>query len=432
MIPHTEIAETSNKKAHRLTLIVFMMLLAAYFIPVNLLGSRILIPTMQTVTLLFFLVLQPGLTAPRHALGVAIGFSVLMILLTIFAIVVDFPQSIYRDYAEIGKYGLVFLAFIAGTFMSNEPGIDRDIVTSFAIAACIFTAMGLSESIFRSSGEFITDIYGRDMSILRGKPIISLWTTYFAASFYTFISSILIASVATFKSKWHSHFLIMGMFSLILLTQSRSGFFALIVLTLIYLVAISVRYGRQVALILLSSAAVLTVMLFALAGDIIADRLSYLIGGIERYLFGFFEHADGENSLGYRIDQLSWSLGANTIVILGQGIGKGYNEYLESFPALFYYRYGIVGIAAYAITWGTPAAHLLLSLVRKRQPDLPIMAMGIFSLTLPFLSISSVVTDQIYFLSVYYVFLGIWYGRIFKRQRTQDLPSRIEGHSIAG
>lgn len=402
---------TSPKQGLDQAQLVLCMLLFAYLVPGNLLGVSFVAPALQGVILVSYVALNLGVKAPLGALLVGGGFGIAMMLLTVAALIIDFERSIARDYAELAKYGLIALAFLAGAIMAKVEDIDGKLATACLIGAFCFTALGLVESAQTGAGAIMKSLYGRNLPVLEGKPILSFWTTYFAASMYAFLASVLIARVATFRTSWLAHLAIGLLLLMILLTQSRSGFLALGVLAAAYFVALCVRRSYTLLATLILAAIIGGTLAALLWRDQLAARFAYLWYGLQNYLLGFMQNMDGENSLGYRVDQIQWALENNGNMLIGAGVGKSYQPYLESFLSLFYYRYGLVGIFLYLAIWGWPLVYLLSLLIRRKKLEsTALVAVGIFSATLPCLSVSSVITDQIHFLFLYYLALGLWYG----------------------
>lgn len=414
----TDLQNTSPKHGLDPAQFVLWMLLLAYLAPGTLLGASFAAPALQGVILVSYVTLKLGAKAPLGALLVGGGFGLAMMLLTVVALIIDFDRSIARDYVELAKYGLIALAFVAGAIMAKVEDIDRKLATACLVGALCFAALGLVESAQSGTGGTIKSLYGRDLSVLEGKPILSFWTTYFAASMYAFLASVLIARVATSRTSWLPHLAIGLLLLMILLTQSRTGFLALGVLAAAYFVALCVRRSYTLLATLVLAAITGGTLAALLWRDQLTARFDYLWYGVQNYLLGFMQNMDGENSLGYRVDQIQWAFENNENMLIGAGVGKYYQPYLESFISLFYYRYGLVGIFLYLAIWGWPLAHLLSLLIRRKKLDsTAVVAVGIFSATLPALSVSSVITDQIHFLFVYYLALGLWYGLVLGKGR---------------
>jgi hypothetical protein len=173
---------------------------------------------------------------------------------------------------------------------------------------------------------------------------------------------------------------------------------------IIMLLSWSLFCGRKNFLIFSGTACIFAIVFFAYFDfNAILNSFPYLVYGVENYIIGFSDAINEANSLGARADQLSWVLTNNDIILFGSGIGKGYFEYLESLPALYYYRYGLLGLILYFWIW------FILPLLKLNGHNFNLIY-SMFFLSVIILSMSSVMTDQLRFIPLSYLFLGSLIG----------------------
>lgn len=88
--------------------------------------------------------------------------------------------------------------------------------------------------------------------------------------------------------------------------------------------------------------AILIINIYIKYQDELRIIFSYAINGLESM-------SEGNNrSVNTRTEQIGWAIDHNSIILIGQGISKKL-FFPESFYALYYYRYGLIGIIAYLI-----------------------------------------------------------------------------------
>lgn len=392
----------------------FAVLFLALLIPVNVVGNYALTAAVQVAVVVAML---SCMQVRRCILAIALIYGLSMLVLTIWALAIDADRSVTRDLLEIPKYLVIPAAFIFGSTIQSRIGFEGlyRVVSAFTLLVLAFGGLEIVNPEWFSA---IKELYVRDAAVLQGKPITFYWTTYFAAAMYILLASLHIGAIFVHWQRWLSHALFWGLVVLAVFTQSRSGIFGVVVVLLVY----GLIMFRQRPVLFL------TVLAFAVFGTIVATivgwtdglvgRFAYLYQGLSRYLFDFASYYDGENSLGYRVEQILWAFTENQFVLIGAGIGKGYNEYLESWVSLFYYRYGLIGMFLYITLWFAPLMIACYAMYRKSKIQPTHLAVAVFSLSLPFLSFSSVMTDQIQVAAIYYAILGVAYTESSMKWRT--------------
>jgi len=388
-----------------------------YLIPATLPGYMIVSAIITLIVMISYLAFHP---LPMRVFVPASLFCILMIFLNFFALLWDYGRFIERDVFELVKYLYIFVCMIFGGAFFNSIE-SEEVVKKVIFRVCIFVILfGLLEVFLPDTFFFIRQFYARiDKSILFAKPITFFWTTYFAASVYVYLACLTLASIIINRDNNIYHIVFVLLLVLVILTQSRSAFLTLSPLILIYLYVALKRRSKIIWTAVFALAIFVAVFWQSLLLFFENISSSYLLYGIKNYLFDFQNARLDENSLALRIQQIVWSYENNDLVIVGAGIGKAYNEYLESWVALYYYRYGLLGMSSYIILWYAPLLYVIISKKGKQIFKANVLVMGVvlFSIFLPLLSLSSVITDQIRLSPIFYSFLGGVYLFIFDQRK---------------
>lgn len=358
--------------------------------------------------------------------------------LVAFALLVDMDRVIVRDALELYKPLVAFSAFLFGVGVSyRSPEAIPAVWRGLAALLIMSLILGALELVNPSWGNPIIGIYKRASAILVRRPISFFNTTYFAASVYLFLGSLFTARAIVSRRLFPDLLLAFGAFVLVILTQSRAAFVALVLVVgwavlLLSVVSVSDTWAtlrRLCAVVVVSGALATYGTFYAL------ENLPYLTTGVERYILNWDENLVGGGSLAVRAGQVVWAFENNPLIIVGAGIGKAYNPLLESWYALYYYRYGLVGILFYVGLWGWFWIYSLKHLqtvwaTLGRDAASFLIGFNIFLIGLPALSVASVITDQVFLIPLYYGMLGVGYGivamaRTASRERAD--PNRGSG-----
>ncbi|MET3926351.1 hypothetical protein [Devosia sp. 2618] len=346
-----------------------------------------------------------------------IMLPILLILLTSISIVMDLERSIIEDYFEIIKYIGISLFLIIGLNVKIEVS-GKKLHASVLVFSILIALFGLGVILFPKYFILIEGFYSRQRFF--GKPITFFHTTYFAAAIYALLASYWIFSVrpSDARSMILSAFFSIVFLVLIVFTQSRSAVFGAAILSLIFLVRIWCfnRWPTKVVLVVSLAVAIGVIWQYS---DYASQRLGYLISGFRSYVLNWHRNIGRDNSLGLRFAQIEWALNNNPYLLWGAGVGKGYYRLLESWPALYYYRFGLIGMFAYVVFWSFPIARSIQLYVRGYRSASPLFwAIPAFIVTLPFLSLSSVMTDQPHMSAIFYGLLGVYYSNFIIRDLT--------------
>lgn len=209
------------------------------------------------------------------------------------------------------------------------------------------------------------------------------FTSYFAAHIYLFLFCMCLSFFVHLReSKWA----ILSILSLglVFAAQSKTGLVsAVLAFSVIVFLGTKTRYSLIIIMIFLVTV-VLTFSFLSL------DNL-YVIRSTKALVDG------RSNSLAVRLDQIMIAfdeIKARSLV-LGAGVGRG--QYLESWVALYLYRYGVFGILVYVgfwcyLVWSAYVAYKKSIVLDRSQRAVALGAMSWFFI-IPVISLSSSVWD---------------------------------------
>jgi hypothetical protein len=282
--------------------------------------------------------------------NVSFIYFCLFFSLILFSILSDLLNNILiiSDLYEIIK-PIAFLLFYTFYRKANinikilEERTKNMIIVVFLLLSIFCILEFFSPEIIRPISYFL---YKREnLPVLRGKAIGSFQQTYQ----YAFI--LLLPLVYSYTELLKKITVInICFFSIILfsflLTQSRSMYITsgcafLIILFLPYIYGKKIYVLLRVWFIVIFIAALILNIYFKYQNEL-RIIFSYAINGLEAISEG------NNNSVNHRSGQIRWAVGHNSNVIVGQGISKKI-FFPESFYALYYYRYGMIGIIAYLL-----------------------------------------------------------------------------------
>ncbi len=389
-------------------------LAAVYILPI--VSPAVTYALQTALTALFALALR---ARPRPA--AIMLYAVVMLVLTAIAMALDAARLTLDDSFELAKYASVLLAMAVSLAYFRTPGANVNATRLLYVFAVVVLLFALFETFLPDVVRDLVLMYTRPKPVFYGKPIVFFYTTYFAASVYAALAAIFMAKFWTEAApSWRDAALSAAFIVLIVLTQSRTSFFAGVLLATVLAGFVLLRASRRQAVAIIC-AALVVVGGAVLMSEAIYGQLSYLVEGIQRYILNFQAHTDDKSSLAKRLSQIRWALDNNRLVLIGAGIGKGYSPLLESWFALVYYRAGAIGIAAYLALWGTPVALAIrfgrtwTALARQGELRCGALLIGvpILCLCLVIASLSSMITDQASLLHFFYFLLSGFYVASF-------------------
>lgn len=290
---------------------------------------------------LFKKVFKPQLTPEILVLFSYFFFS------TLLSLSIDIVRSVITvsDFFELAKP----VAFVLFFWLYRYSTVDTETLIGYTQKAVLFVFIFLAifsicafiyPSVFRDI-EFI--LYKRStVLVLNNKAIGSFSTTYhFAFCLLLPLAYSFIKMVKHHSLKYIIFFVVI--FCTMLLTQSRSMYICSAVCILICAFLPILHNSIKQSLSTISFFLIVLLgllMIYFSFQEELSKTLSYAFTGIEAMSEG------NNNSVNVRGSQIAWAIDNNKLMLFGCGIGKG-EIMLESFYALYYYRYGLIGCFAF-------------------------------------------------------------------------------------
>lgn len=274
--------------------------------------------------------------------------ELLLLFYFTFSILLDLFQDIIKgvsitsDFFELAK-PLAFILFYS-LYRYSKIDIQEIEKRSLKVIKSLFIILAIWSIVEISFSDYFLNIsywlYRREeVSVLRNKAIGSFAQTYqFAFILLLPLTYLLLDWLKSGGLKKCILFLLL--LTTLLLTQSKSMYVSagMCIILSLFVPALYRNIKNTIRIILLMAALIISMyLLYILYEDAIRNILSYALTGFELMLEG------NSNSLNTRTEQLIWALQNNQPCIIGGGIGKG-EMMLESFYALYYYRYGLLGL----------------------------------------------------------------------------------------
>lgn len=279
--------------------------------------------------------------------------ELLLLFYFTFSILLDLFQDIIKgvsitsDFFELAK-PLAFILFYS-LYRYSKIDIQEIEKRSLKVIKSLFIILAIWSIIEISFSDYFLNIsywlYRREeVSVLKNKAIGSFAQTYqFAFILLLPLTYLLLDWLKSGGLKKCILFLLL--LTTLLLTQSKSMYVSagMCIILSLFVPALYRNIKNTIRIILLMAALIISMyLLYILYEDAIRNILSYALTGFELMLEG------NSNSLNTRTEQLIWALQNNQPCIIGGGIGKG-EMMLESFYALYYYRYGLLGLFLYVL-----------------------------------------------------------------------------------
>lgn len=428
-------ADSSLNYSYRPHVIVVGVLLLPYFIP----------PFAQTALSHVFSVLSHGVAASLALLyftfvrncwvprlkSLPLSFFVLLFALTLVSIILDRDRAIAADFSELLKPVFLALVFCLGYSLSwNQDLLRKYIIRPLVMLLMLSASLAIIESLPINWADVVSNVYVRSRGSLQNKAIGPFSAPYFAGSVYVYMALSFLSLYTTTKKKSFLALFFLGAL-LAVLTQSRTVFLAIFVSVPVW-IGLYLAFHRAIkrqrlniqkfAFVIIGffGFSTFALMIYLL----LKDHLGYLILGVNTYLFDLPEHlANDSGSVGVRMSQIRFAIENNPYVLIGAGIGKGYTGSLESFYALYHYRYGLLGMAMYSLLWISGLRFSWRSMRHAQREGKTywsgfFLGFVAFVMVLPILSLSSVITDQPILYPLFYTLLGVVNSYYFKVVRS--------------
>lgn len=365
-----------------------LLLLCVYFFPlfpgIPAFASKIAYLPLLCVFLIFAVVKE----FPKRIYGVGVFlFCSAMFFLQIRAEIVDPSQSSFLNSLTliVSRYFGFIVYFSYFLYFSKSTCAWSFVRKSIpALTLITFVYVVLEFYFLDQFSFFIHFVYERDShEILSDVANSFFFSSYFAAHFYLLLFSLTL-SVSVFNSSFKWATLAFLCFFMIFLSQSKTGVLSAVV---VFIVVAFVRFKVRYFLMLSILGVLLILMTFKLVdldGFYVVDSATKLLEG-------------RSNSFAVRIEQVVFAFNSveKYSYILGAGVGR--DLYLESWVALYLYRYGFLGIAVYLIFWFYLlwASWSAFRKVDKGDKFARAFSLGVFSWfsIIPLLSLSSSMWD---------------------------------------
>jgi hypothetical protein len=319
---------------------------------------------------------------------------------------------IERDFYEFYRpalYSLVFIFSYLHFSSSNQSMIFQRLLLTIFIIVVIF---GLNH--FFRFFDPITELYTKYHNVRSGRVSSPFVNPYDYAFFMTFFVYYFLV-----KSLFDELFYL-PLFSLalvmLLLPQSRSvvagfliGFFLLtpVLLTYFGFTLKTLRMNKK--LIWFYSALLTIVLLLVVVMPYLIESLTYLAGQFIRLL----ERGEIGHSASTRLVQFTFvvdrALENPLAMLFGNGPAKDEMEYVESIYTYLFYRYGLFGVVLYFYLLFMSIVHcfkIVKTLGYKSKYYPLFLAILLWLVTIPLLSIGNNFTEQVRVSFFYYALLG--------------------------
>jgi hypothetical protein len=296
-------------------------------------------------------------------------FPLFMLVLVKASLLFSGQRLIFADFFELLRpfATFVFLVFSYILFSRSDFNLDKYFYIPFAFVVVYFTFIFTMEQFSVPYLGDIHSIYFRDKAIFQGKFIGSFSTTYVAGFFFVVMFCMFFSKALTESNgKYINYFIALCSIYLIIFTQSRSAFIGLLAsFSTILFIILFINYKQFFKFIIFCTP--LVYLFFIFFGLDILNSFPYLVNGINAFIFNFDSNIGTGNSLDARLSQFYWALDNNNNIFIGEGILKSEVRLLESWFALYYFRYGILGMASYIFFWfGLGVAVFFFILVKRR------------------------------------------------------------------
>lgn len=340
-------------------------------------------------------------------------FVFLMPLSMSVGVVAGDISIIERDFYEFYRPVLYLLVFLFSYFcFSSGLGtvfFEKIILTVFI---CV-VILGLNHFFRIFDG--VSELYTKYSNIKTSRVSTPFVNPYDYAFFMTFF--VYYFFVKFIYSSFYYIVLFLAALAMLLLPQSRSvvagfviGFFILMPVFLTYsgFSLSKLRVNKKIVYFLF----VMFVSLFLLVVFLIPyllENFGYLTGQFVRLV----ENGEVGNSAGTRLGQFLFAFDkavSNPFILLfGNGPAKSEMEYVESIYNYLFYRYGITGVVLYFFVLGLSITQCfkILRKIGCFAREYPLyLALLLWLITIPLLSIGNNFTEQVRLSFFYYMLLG--------------------------
>lgn len=419
----------------RMTIFLSSIILL-YCLPAELIGRPFgsfsnFVILVQLFILFTLLVSQIGQLKLTKNYYIPLVFPVFLLLLTLVSLALSGGELILSDTFELAKPLLMILAVTAPCALTwKAEDLKKFIFLPLMLVVLVSFLVYLIEILGGSLGREFSLLYKRDMGVLAYKAVGSFSTTYIAGTFFSFVSILFLNNSLLIKSeRFKVRFLYFSIFVfsflLVVGSQSRTSFLALFIAVFFNFLILSFYSGkiRKHFLLGVFSLLLLVVSFAPVLIELAKTNYPYLYSGIVNYVINFEDSLSTKNSLTVRLSQVSLAIEKNNLILIGKGIDKSEMRMLESWYALYYYRYGLAGMIAYTFFWALVVFSGFKASRKSYSNEVRSFAIAMisFSVLLPVFGMSSVATDFPLMLGFYYLMAGLLFNFSINKRSTVSL-----------
>lgn len=397
----------------------------AFFFPVffNYLGSAgsILING-SLILALFFVIIIPGwfFRSEYHKKVFYFFFFLFFFFLMhiicsiIIGLIFGGVELIQRDFYELHRPVYYFLVFLyAYLFFSKVNEVEKlDAIFLIVFIGIVIVGLNQYFGIF----DFISLLYTKQGNVDSRRvsaPFVNPYDYAFIMSFF-----ILYFFLKMFYTSLVYILPLLIALIMFILPQSRSvaatflvGFFVVFPLVFLFLDFDFIRFKLSKRLFAFYLSIIVLLFVFLASIPYLLENFSYLTGQFVRLVEG-----EGVGrSAGIRLSQFLFALdkaNENLLILLfGNGPSKNEMEYVESIYNYQFYRYGLIGLFLYfvlIVISGSYFSWKILKKIGRNHPSYPLfLALLVWFLIIPLMSIGNNFTEQIRLSFFFYSMLGL-------------------------
>ncbi|EKO3701885.1 hypothetical protein P0F11_003043 [Vibrio metschnikovii] len=296
---------------------------------------------------------------------------------------------------EVG-YGSIFsffrptflcIAYLAILELIVRANIDKIFLVLKIVIFVSFCYALIELFLLDYFSEFVFSLYKREERLsLRFSSTTFYGTTYYS-SFVYFTMALLMFSNFERTSRINNLIFTVLAYSLVMLTQSKAGMFALLLALCLMMGLSSVKWLRMALMCMIFSLVIIVLNI-----NFVFDSLAEFNLVSVKQIYELIYHTEKSETLGDRMEQTLYSLEIvnSHLGVFGGGLVPQDGS-LESWPALFLYRYGLFGVLNFILFSVFISALSLKPFFRKVNIVYPSFAKAGFAwgLTLPITQIST-------------------------------------------
>jgi len=358
-------------------------------------------------------------------------------LLVCAAMLRDAHHMVPSDTLELYKPILALLIFTSSVLIRWDEDSVEKVFTAYLVICGLMATYSIFEALGGTTINSIASILYKDnKDVLTGKATGTFGVTY---SFGAFMIFGCILSLSSFLYRKHitSLFIFFFCTTSVILSQSRSSAIAMLFLVVAlfltywlynnfkHKIVFYVGYITMVIVVIIALNSLLSVF----------DKLPYLYEGI-KYLLEHGVSAQGGGSFNQRYQQILFAFREQSdFPLIGAGIGKGYARLLESYYALYLYRFGLVGISISIVIFISFFYISLRAFNRSfKAGNLKgacfFLSLHFWMYAFPIISLSSSLHDQGKFSVFFYGSFGIMISYVYRENLRNEYQSRVTKYKL--